>query len=208
MVKSILDQSSTFPPETCGVSLNAISSLVSEAVATPYDLLDGTTEGRCGPAHVRANPSHRPHVAGWFRKIYAPSGYGSWLQRDLAWSLVNRLSTNAGPILSYSTWNIWATRSGRRFCRLALSVSTMRANGFTLWATPTATANQASPSMQKWPGCRGIEVSPEAWCRRMGYPETWLPSLDSAMLSFPRSRKCSSKAISRSNAPAVKSSPS
>jgi hypothetical protein len=27
--------------------------------------------------------------------------------------------------------------------------------------------------MQKWPGCRDVEMTPEAWERRMGFPAGW-----------------------------------
>jgi hypothetical protein len=46
-------------------------------------------------------------------------------------------------------------------------------------ATPTATANHAAPSMQKWPGCRrlvalsGGSITPELWEWLMGLPVGW-----------------------------------
>jgi hypothetical protein len=47
-----------------------------------------------------------------------------------------------------------------------------RASGFA--ATPTATANQLAPSMQKHPGCRLIaDLKPETLERRMGFPPGW-----------------------------------
>lgn len=69
------------------------------------------------------------------------------------------------------TWKVAATKSRRRLkFRLVPSDSITggRASGFL--HTPTATANQGAPSMRRWPSCRGIEVSPEAWERRMGLP--------------------------------------
>lgn len=193
MAKSMSGQSSLFDLTTCEGSRSVTFSQESEDGAPRFVSLDGPMTGTFGPARVRASDSRAPHVGGWWLRIFGRSGHGSSLNADLARCLVNRLSTNAGQILSYSTWSIWATKSGRRWCRLALSVSTMRANGFTLWATPTSTANQACPSMQKWPGCRGIVVTPDAWGRRMGYPGTWLRSLDSAMPSSRRSRRSSLK---------------
>jgi hypothetical protein len=92
---------------------------------------------------------------------FGPSGIGSSLQVALERSLANRLP---GPMpglqRSAMTWSHRVTRSGLRLFRLAVSVKTMSAIGSTLRATPTATANQDAPSMQKHPGCRGLEVSP------------------------------------------------
>ena len=79
-----------------------------------------------------------------------------------------------GWLASALTWKPLDIGSNTTTCRLTVSARIMRENGFILRATPTATANQAAKSMEKWPGCRGIEVSPEEWCRRMGYPAAWL----------------------------------
>jgi hypothetical protein len=100
------------------------------------------------------------------------------------------LFRNAGPLGSFvrmlltSTdwesakwWLIWRgsdTRSRRRLkFRLVPSdtITGGRASGFV--ATPTAKANQSAPSMTKWRGCLGIDLTPEMIERRMGYPVGW-----------------------------------
>ncbi len=72
------------------------------------------------------------------------------------------------------TWKGSDTRSRRRLrFRLVPSdtITGGRASG--LSATPTAKANQLAPSMQKWPGCRQLDITPEAIEIRMGYPVGW-----------------------------------
>ena len=76
-------------------------------------------------------------------------------------------------VASAMTWKPWVIPSGRQFYRLTVSRKTILENGFTLLATPTRTANQAAPSMRKHPGCIGIEVTPQKWRTRMGYPAEW-----------------------------------
>lgn len=91
-------------------------------------------------------------------------------------SLVRTLLESLGWRSSkwFLTWKPSGTklRHRSRF-RLVPSdtITSGRATGFL--ATPTATANQGAPSMQKHPGCRGIIVEPEEWERRMGYPRGW-----------------------------------
>lgn len=73
-------------------------------------------------------------------------------------------------------WKVSATKQRRlKFRLVPLDMITFAsASGFS--ATPTATANQACPSMTKWSGCRGAVVSPESWEKRMGFPPGWINS--------------------------------
>ncbi len=174
---------------------NATSSLASEDGAMPSGSPDGLTNEKSGQAQAPVFPTAAPlgdATLPWTsgRRLESLS-----LQAALAWCLANRLpQRELGSMASAMTWKPWITPSGRQFSRLAVSVSTMRAIGFSLWATPTETANQACPSMMKWIGCRGISVNPQAWCRRMGFPVAWLECADLVMPSFRKSRKSSSKA--------------
>jgi len=56
------------------------------------------------------------------------------------------------------------------------------------FATPTATANQLCPSMQKWPGCRSIEdggsLNPTWVGLLMGWPRYWTATDRESSLSF------------------------
>lgn len=42
--------------------------------------------------------------------------------------------------------------------------------------------------MQKWPGCRGVIVTPEEWERRMDFPRGWTDLAHSATPSSPQLR--------------------
>ncbi len=193
MAKSMSGQLPMFGPTTSEDSSSVTSSPALEDGVTRSDspaglILEPSGQGL---AHVRHLVQQRGGEMS--RRSFGLNGVGSWLSAALVWCLANRLSDAPGSIVSLLRWKTWTTGSGRRFSRLSASRKTISENGFTLWATPTATANQACPSMRKWPGCRGIEVTPEAWARRMGYPETWLRCLDSAMPSCLKSRRHSSK---------------
>ena len=158
--------------------LNVISSPELAAGRTPSGSPAGPTTGPCGPAPAPANLSApRPGDAAVGPRVISTSGLHGGplsLNAHLALSLANRLPTpEIGLMASAMTWNHWATKSGRQFFRLAVSVSIMSDIGCTLSATPTATANQSAPSMQKHPGCRLLEVSPKTWRERMGYPAAW-----------------------------------
>lgn len=165
---------------TSPATASAISSLAWEGGLTPPDWPDGLTIENCGRAPVLASLS-APRLVGarWVWTI-APSisgrsGFASSLQERLVSSLVSRWRQRAtGLIRCASTWKGWDTKQQRLFSQLAVSASTMKDGGCTLRATPTETANQNCASMRKWPGCRDLEVSPEEWARRMGYPLEWL----------------------------------
>lgn len=196
MAKSMNGQSSLFDRMNFEGSPSATSSPVLEDGATPLDSLDGLTSANAGRFLVPARDFHRRREADKLRWICGPNSGASSLQVALASSLANRLPRlEIGSMASAMTWNPWVMRSGRRFCRLSLSVQIMREHGFILLATPTATANQAAASMHKWPGCRGIVVTPAMWASRMGFPLTWLRCLDLATRSSRKSRKSSSKPI-------------
>jgi hypothetical protein len=129
---------------------------------------------------LHANPTQAPQPGDTeARKMTATSGQrlcalfdkssrvGSFLRMLLT-------STEWGSSKWFLFWKGTGTKSRRRLkFRLVPSdtITTGRASGFV--ATPTETANQDCPSMQKWPGCQNVEVTPEAWERRMGYPEGW-----------------------------------
>ncbi len=165
------------------------SSRVSGDGPSRLSLQDG--KAPCGRVPVPVSRSPRlGAVAQTEMPIFGPHGGSSSLQADLELSLVSRLPTKAaGSIASAMIWEPWITKSGRRFCRLAASAKTISDLGFSLSATPTAKANQNCPSMRKWPGCRDIEVSPDEWGRRMGYPSEWLDCAPTEMPSSRRSRR-------------------
>lgn len=190
----MIGQSNLFGPTTCEASSSATFSPASEDGATRSDSLAGPMTASAGRFRVPANDSRARLEAERLRLIGGPSSGASLLQRALMCSLANKLPLpEFGSMRSALTWKPWVTKSGRLFCRLSLSVQTMRALGFTLLATPTETANQACPSMRKWPGCRDINVSAETWGERMGYPASWLRVLDLAMPSCPSVLAFSSK---------------
>lgn len=173
--RSMSGQLSMFDLLTLAASPNAISSQASADGRSPYVSQGGPTIAPSGPAPARAKPYPAQPEDRTPPPTSGRHGFRSSRQAALEKSLANRFPIKSiGSIASAMTWKPWATKSGRLFCRLSASVKTMRDLGFILLATPTATANQSCASMQKWPGCRGVEVTPEAWCRRMGYPLAWL----------------------------------
>lgn len=171
---------------------NATSLRESGGGHTRYGLLDGPILDQSGLEVAHANRFLARHgdVVSANQIASGISGLkstGCSLQVRLMLSLVSKLpKLKCGLSTSAMTWKPWVTKSGRPFSRLAVSGQIMRDIGFTLSATPTATANQNAPSMAKWPGCRGIQVTPERWRNRMGYPIAWDVCADTVM---PLSRK-------------------
>lgn len=198
MVKSMSGQLSMFDLTTCEDSSSVTSLPASVDGVTRSDSPDGLTIEKYGADHLHVfRIPAPPEVGASLRTCGLHSDDSS--QRVALQSLLESRLTRLGLgwMASALTWRHWDTPSGRRFSRLTVSVKTMHANGFTLRATPTSTANQSAPSMQKHPGCRGLVVTPETWCQRMGYPAEWLAC---APLETPSSRKSarpSSKAISQ-----------
>ena len=92
----------------------------------------------------------------------------------------------------YLTWRGADTKSRRRLkFRLVPSDTIIggRASGFL--HTPTRAANMAAPSMQKHKCCRGLEMNPEEWERRMGFPPDWTDLEPLGTPSCPKSQKSS-----------------
>lgn len=133
---------------------------------------------------------------GWAKMMTATSGlrcfdlYGK-RYRDM--SLPRMLLTSSAWHSKrwFLTWRAQATKHQFLKFRLVPSDSTTGGTASGFVATPTATANQASPSMMKHPGCRGIDVSPETWERRMGFPQGWTDLKPSETQSSPKSQKSS-----------------
>lgn len=194
---SMSEASSNSTPNTSGDSLSSTLSPALPDGPMPCALPDGPMTDLFGQALVPVSPSVRRLEAGTLAgktiAISGPLGDASSLNARLALSLASRLPLpGTGSMASAMTWKAWVTPSGRRFSRLAVSVSTMRALGFSLFATPTASANQSCRSMQKWPGCRGIVVTPGVWRRRMGLPIDWQVCAPTVTRSSRPSRRNSS----------------
>lgn len=173
------DQSPQSGPMISSDTASATSSPASEAGPSLFASPDGQTIDMFGRVAVPVNRSRASFVVGAFagmtQNISGPFGRHWSLNSRLTLSLANRLLRPGIGLMAYAmTWKEWVTPSGRRFCRLQLSAKAMRALGFTLHATPTATANQACPSMAKWPGCKGFEVTADSFREKMGYPQAWL----------------------------------
>lgn len=182
---------------------NIISSPVSADGRSPFASPGGPTTRRSGQGLAPANRSRAPRAGGVSAPIangtFGQYGASSLLQGALASSLASRLpKLQIGMPQRAMTWRQMVMPSGRLTCRLSASVAIIRASGFIIRATPTAKANQSAPSMAKWPGCKGIEVSPQAWCERMGYPLAWLQCAGSETQSTRKSpRRSSPRATKR-----------
>lgn len=155
-------------------SCNATSSRGLAGGHSPSGLPGGVIQDLFGRDPVHARNIHLLPTAERSPGTGGRSGRCSSLQIALTLCLVSRLMRRWNGLMpSALTWKPWGTKSARQFCRLAVSVRIMSASGFTLRATPTATANQSAASMQKHPGCRGLVVNSETWRERMGYPKEW-----------------------------------
>lgn len=93
------------------------------------------------------------------------------------WKTWTLFGTRGADSLEFlETWpRSGSMRNGECFRREDAEPPTIApASGFWL-ATPTATANQAAPSMQKHPGCRawGGRIDPESFEWAMGMPTGW-----------------------------------
>ena len=179
---------------TCDSFGNVISSPASADGPTQADLPAGPMIARCGPEAAPASHSaaHPLDAANDSRTpaTFGLSGSGSSELAALLPSLANRLPAPLiGSLRSKLTWKVLDIGLGLRISRLARSGLTTYGREFGFLATPTATANQGAPSMRKHKGCRGIEVSPQAWCKRMGYPLEWLAAAPCADSATPSSRK-------------------
>ena len=101
-------------------------------------------------------------------ELYRKSGrIGCWLKTLLT-------LTEWHSATWFLIWKASATKS-RRCLKFRLvpsdTITGARASGFV--ATPTATANQDCPSMQKWPSCQKAIVTPKQWEELMGFPADW-----------------------------------
>lgn len=185
-------------PTISGASLSVISSPALADGAERSGLPDGQMidlfgQVRAPVSRSRARPEANKLGGKTLKGISGLIGGASSFNARLARSLVSKLPRQEiGSMKSAMTWKLWVTPSGRQFSRLSVSVQTISDLGFTLRATPTATANQSAPSMMKHPGCRGLEVSSGAWCSRMGYPIMWLSCAPSGTRSSRKSRPSSS----------------
>ena len=183
---------------TCADIPSATSLPESADGHTPCDSQNGPMTDLFGQVVAPANHSlaqvRGAGCGGMTTDIFGPFGKHSSLNANLALSLESKLPQQGIGLMKYAmTWRAWGTPLGRQFCRLQVSVLTMRELGCTLLATPTATANQDAPSMRKHLGCLGIEVSQRSWRARMGYPVEWAQCAPMAMPSCRPSRKNSSK---------------
>lgn len=123
------------------------------------------------------NPTHRRLEAATLRTISGRRCGESW-QRQLPGTYSRR--TSHGPQLTrrQTTSNRWVTPSDAfPFPRQTWAL-TMHGNAIGYVHTPTATANYAAPSMQKWQSCRSFVrafglPSPEVHEHLMDWPTGW-----------------------------------
>jgi len=104
---------------------------------------DGPTIALCGLVPVLANPipSRASNRAIKTSATSGPYGSGSSASADLTRSLANKLQMRLdtdGLIEARLTWKAKATRSGRRYCQLAVSARRIGETGCGLWVSPTA----------------------------------------------------------------------
>jgi hypothetical protein len=122
-------------------SRSAISSQASGAGPSLFEMLDGETDGRAGPAPARASRSAQrakpealptPGTSG-------PTGSGSSASAALTSCLANRLRAalaSRGSTLFRLTWRERVTPSGRRIPALRASARRTSGSDSTSWPTP------------------------------------------------------------------------
>lgn len=101
----------------------------------------------------------------------------SW-QRSLPGTYLPRTSSDARSTAPATTSKRWVTEPGPPPDRPQTWVLTTFGSGTGYLHTPTATANFAAPSMQKWPGCREFvrvfgSPAPSNFEWLMGWPAGW-----------------------------------
>jgi hypothetical protein len=113
---------------------------------------------------------------------------GSW-QMSLPGSYLPRTSSAEQSTQRQTTLRRWVTKSGALpLARQTWVLTTFGADiGFV--HTPTATANYAAPSMQKWPSCRSFvrafgKPSPKNHEFLMGWPIGWTACVPLEMAKF------------------------
>lgn len=138
----------------------------------------------CGPGAVPASDSQARRGGGIRRGMGGPRCDDSSLSAVLQRWLGSRLPVLGGGYRgSAGIWLNWDMSVPGWCYRLTVLGTTIREHGCILRATPTATANQGAPSMRKHSGCRNLEVSPEAWRERMGFPVAWRNCVPTGMRS-------------------------
>lgn len=212
-------------PTTSVVTPNAISSLASEVGASPCSLPDGLQIALCGQEAVLASHSQQQEkdLEQQTSGISGPCSSISSASAALSMSLANRLQARlgtAGSMEYRQTWKQKATPAGRPYW--AHTASALRISGNDYIGLPTISAREGKDwsrarilaSLDTGTGvakriCRlwlathspemivGLNHCFGAWM--MGYPQEWSVATATAMQSFPKSRRSSSKRISKTS---------
>lgn len=124
-----------------------------------------------------AKPIPRRLEAKRLRTISGRKCDGSW-QMSLPGTYLPRTSPGERLTRPATTLRRWVTRPAQFPFPRRTWVLTTNGGDIGFVHTPTATANYAAPSMQKWPGCRAFvqafgAPSPEAHEYLMGWPRGW-----------------------------------
>lgn len=153
---------------TCTPSIPNPGPQTSSPVAFPVSL---SAERPVGATHTPTCGPPRCELSG---------------QYALPWSCSRTWSVTTVPPL---TSPIWVTPSPTPSSPLPRWARHTFVDGGSAWvSTPTATGNQLSPSMQKWPGCRNLTALctnhgttlPQTYEWLMGFPTGWLSPRPSA----------------------------
>lgn len=138
----------------------------------------------CSAGGSPARPSPRPLADVTLPPGFGPSSPDSFVKWDRdtsSWRTSRGSSVEGGDSGRFSgTWpKAGSMRSGKCYER-PTSGRRIIAPECGWLATPTRTANQTSPSMQKHPGCRNYvkafgagPIDPSAWEWLMGFPIGW-----------------------------------
>lgn len=211
--------SKTSAPTTSEDTLNAISSLASEAGPSHLGKLDGPTTARSGVRAAHASLSARQAKAlGLMTSVtYGHLCIGSSSSSALQSSLESRLRDRGridGSTLYKLTWKIWRTPLGPSRSQLRASDLRKRGTGSTGWPTPKKgkSGGRGNPNRGKQrriedtattialtgPGMLGssaamakdVRLNVEHSRWLMGYPDRWTETQPTATpSSFPRQER-------------------
>lgn len=195
---------------------NATSLQASEDGLVPFALWDGKTPGPHGPppCHASRSPQVGNGVANSTVDTSGLISTGSSRSASLALSLANKLKERLdfdGLTVYVQIWKRRRTPLGRLYWEHTASVPRTFDKGYTGYRFPTIGANEFRGTSRKRfvgslhfrgakmaEGLRICEDDPtylNPWFAAcvMGFPMEWQVCMDTAMQSFPKSRRSSSK---------------
>ena len=179
-----------------GIPSALSSSTGTDGISCSFDKKTGVLGlSRYGTTYEPSMASHGEAVLTWFRegfparriprrleaatrRMISGRKCGEWWQKSLPGTSLPRTPKDARLTAQPTTSRRWVTKPAALPCPRRTWVQTTYGPDIGYVHTPTATANYAAPSMQKWPGCRAFvqafgQPTPENHEWLMGWPIGW-----------------------------------